>query len=217
MASATLTASLRTDTGKGAARTLRRDGKVPAIIYGHARDPQPLAISVRELEKLLSHISADNTVIDLSLGTSNARALIREIQRHPFKRQILHVDFQEIVAGEMVTVRVPLVLVGTSVGVRLHGGIVDHTMRELTIQVDPANIPNHIDIDITELDLGQSIHVSQIPVPAGATVMDEPEAAVVVIATPRAAIETVAAESEGGAEPEVIRAKKPEEGAEEKK
>ena len=172
-------------------------------------------IPTRELEKLLSHISADNTLIELSLGDTSARALIREIQRHPFKRQILHIDLQEVVAGEEVTVRVPITLIGTAVGVRLNGGIVDHTMRELTISVDPANIPNHIDVDVTDLDLGQSIHVSQLKVPAGVTVLDEEDAAVVVIATPRAAIETVATETEGtSAEPEVIRAKKPEEGAE---
>jgi large subunit ribosomal protein L25 len=215
MASATLTATPRTGTGKGVARTLRRDGQIPAVIYGHAREPQPLSISSRDLDKLLSHISADNTVIDLALGSAgSARALIREIQRHPYKRQILHVDFQEIVAGEKVTVRVPLTLVGTPVGVRLGGGIVDHTMRELTIQVDPASIPNHIDVDVSELNLGESIHVSQLKVPNGVTVMDEAEAAVVVIATPRAAVEAAATEgSESGTEPEVIRAKKPEEEA----
>jgi large subunit ribosomal protein L25 len=214
MAIATLSATPRVDTGKGAARSLRRQGQVPGVIYGHARTPQPLAIPTRELEKLLSHISADNTLIELSMDGTSARALIREIQRHPFKRQILHVDFQEVVAGEKVTVRVPIALTGTAVGVRLNGGIVDHIMRELTISVDPASIPNRIEIDITELDLGQSIHVSQVPVPAGATVLDEAEAAVVVIATPRAAIEATAAEGEqASSEPEVIRAKKPEEGA----
>ncbi|HXC25843.1 MAG TPA: 50S ribosomal protein L25 [Gemmatimonadaceae bacterium] len=217
MAIATLSATPRVDTGKGVARSLRREGQIPGVIYGHARTPQPLAIPARELEKLLSHISADNTLIELSLGGTSARALIREIQRHPFKRNILHVDFQEVVAGEKVTVRIPIALTGTPVGVRLNGGIVDHIMRELTISVDPANIPTRIEIDVTELDLGQSIHVSQVPVPAGAIVMDEAEAAVVVIATPRAAIEATAAEGEPtSAEPEVIRAKKPEEGADEK-
>jgi len=215
MATASLSATLRTDTGKGVARSLRREGHIPAVIYGHKRDPQPLAVPARELEKLLSHISADTTVIELSLGGSATRALIREIQRHPFKRQILHVDFQEIVAGEKMTVKVPLHLVGTPAGVRLGGGLVDHIIRELTISVDPANIPNHIDIDIANLELGQSIHVADITVPAGVTVMDEPEAAVLIIATPRAAIEA-AAEGEGSAEPEVIRAKKPEDSAESK-
>ena len=218
MATASLSATRRTGTGKGVARTLRRDGNVPAVIYGHKREPQALAVAARDLEKLLEHISADNTVIELGIEGATSRALIREIQRHPFKRQILHVDFQEVVAGEKMTVRVPLRLVGTPVGVRLGGGIVDHTLRELTISVDPANMPNHIDVDISELNLGESIHVSQVQVPAGVEVEDEPGAAVVVIATPRAAIEAAATgETTTGAEPEVIRAKKPEEGEGESK
>lgn len=215
MATASLSASRRSETGKGAARSLRRNGRIPAIIYGHDREPQPLAVPERDLEKLLSQISADNTVVELSIEGAGARALIREIQRHPFKRQILHVDFQEIVAGEKMTMRVPLRLVGTPVGVRLGGGIIDHTLRELNVLVDPANAPNHIDVDVTDLELGQSIHVDQLEVPAGVTVLDEPGAAVVVIATPRAAVEAVAPEAEPTpGEPEVIRAKKPEEGAE---
>lgn len=213
MASASLSATRRTGTGKGAARTLRREGKIPGVIYGHKREPQALAVAARDLEKLLDTISADNTVIELAIEGANARALIREIQRHPFKRQILHVDFQEVVAGEKMTVRIPLRLVGTPVGVRLGGGIVDHTLRELTISVDPSNIPNHIDVDVSDLGLGESIHVSQVPVPSGATVEDEPDAAVVVIATPRAAIEAAATgETPAPTEPEVLRAKKPEEG-----
>ena len=104
MATAPLSGSVRDNTGKGAARSVRRDGQVPAVIYGHGRDPQSLAINTRELEKLLEHISAENTVIDLSFDGKSSRTLIREIQRHPFKRQILHVDFQELVAGEKVIV-----------------------------------------------------------------------------------------------------------------
>ena len=218
MATATLSATRRTGTGKGNARSLRREGQIPAVIYGHARESQSLAVSARDLEKLLSHISAANSVIEIAVEGTTSRALIREIQRHPFKRVILHVDFQELVAGEKMTVRVPLRLIGTPVGVRLGGGIIDHTLRELTISVDPAQMPSQIEVDITDLDLGDSIHVSQVKVPAGVTVLDEPGAAVVVIATPRAAVEAVAVEAEPTpGEPEVIRAKKPEEGAEPEK
>ncbi|MEO5580436.1 MAG: 50S ribosomal protein L25, partial [Gemmatimonadaceae bacterium] len=98
MATAQLSGTVRENTGKGAARSVRRGGQVPAVIYGHGREPQSLAINTRELEKLLEGISAENTVIDLSFDGKSSRTLIREIQRHPFKRQILHVDFQELVA-----------------------------------------------------------------------------------------------------------------------
>jgi large subunit ribosomal protein L25 len=216
MASAQLRVSPRSTTGKGAARTLRRDGLIPAVIYGHAREPQSLAIEQRELERLLSHIAAESTVIELSMDGTTARTLIREIQRHPFKRQILHVDFQELVAGEKVTVNVPIVLVGTPEGVRAEGGILDQTMRELAIHVDPSDIPSHIDVDVSALTIGKSVHVSDLNLPEGVEVLDEEDATVCVVSAPRAAVEEtpVEAAAEGAPEePEVIgRGKEEEEG-----
>lgn len=212
MASATLTASVRENSGKGVARSLRTSGRVPAVIYGHGRDPQPLSIDTRELEKLLSHISAENTVIELTVEGQGARTIIREIQRHPFKRQILHVDFQELVAGEKIIVRVPIILMGVPDGVRMDGGILDQTMRELEVEVDPSDIPNHIEIDVTKLVIGSSLHVSDIQLPPGVEIVGDEDASVAVVSAPRAVIETVAAEEAvTGAEPEVIRARKTDE------
>src|SRR5579862_3494669 len=111
MATANLAAQFRDTVGKGAARKLRTAGSIPAVIYGHGRDPQALAINTYSLERLLEKISYRTTVIELEMGGASARTLIREIQRHPFRKQILHVDFQELVAGEKVAVRVPLVFV----------------------------------------------------------------------------------------------------------
>ncbi len=211
MASASLSGNVRDNRGKGVARSLRASGRVPAVIYGHGREPQSLSIDTRELEKLLSHISAENTVIDLSVDGKASRTLIREIQRHPFKRQILHVDFQELVAGEKVIVRLPIVLMGVPAGVRMDGGVLDQTLRELEVEVDPSNIPNHVEVDVTELHIGASVHVSDITLPEGVEVVGDPEASVCVVSAPRAAVETVAAEGEAAsAEPEVIRQKKDE-------
>ena len=112
MATAQLSATPRTTSGKGPARSLRSAGRIPGVVYGHAREPQALTLDTREFEKLLSHISAESTVIELSLDGHMTKTLIREIQRHPFKRQILHVDFQELVAGEKVQVNIPIVLLG---------------------------------------------------------------------------------------------------------
>jgi large subunit ribosomal protein L25 len=219
MATANLTATTRGDTGKGVARKLRSAGQIPGIIYGHAREAQPLTINTRDFEKLLEHISAENTVIELALDGRVSRTLIREIQRHPFRREYLHVDFQELVAGETVTVRVPLILIGIAAGVRLEGGVLDQTLRDLEIEVDPANMPNHIDVDVNNLNIGESIHVRDIQLPAGVTPLTDLDTTIVVCAAPRAAIEaTVAAPVEGAeatAEPEVIRAKKPDEDAKE--
>ena len=215
MASANLSASARDNGGKGTARKLRSEGRVPAIVYGHGRDPQALSINTRELEKLLDHISAESTVIDLDIDGKASRTLIREIQRHPFRRQILHVDFQELVAGEKISVSIPIVLMGVPDGVRMDGGILDQTMRELEIEVDPANIPNHVEVDVTKLTIGSSVHVRDIPLPDGVEVLDDEDASVCVVAAPRAVIEETAvaegAEVEAAAEPEVIRAKKPDE------
>ncbi len=205
MAIAQLSGVVRSGKGKGAARSVRRDGQVPAVIYGHKRAPQSLAINTRELEKLLEHISAENTVIELSLDGRKSRTLIREIQRHPFKKQILHVDFQELVAGEKVIVRLPIILMGVPEGVRMDGGVLDQTLRDLEVEVDPANIPNHVEVDVSALIIGSSLHVSDIVLPDGVEIVGEADASVCVVAAPRAAIETVAAaEGETGDEPEVI-------------
>ena len=219
MATAQLSATTRTGSGKGPARTLRSAGQIPGVVYGHAREPQALTLDTREFEKLLSHISAESTVIELSLDGQTTKTLIREIQRHPFKRQILHVDFQELVAGEKVQVNIPIVLLGVPEGVRASGGVMDQTLRELSIRVDPASIPDHIDVDVTGVQIGHSIHVSELSLPEGVEVLNDPEAPVCVVAAPRAVVEetAVAAEPvEGEAEPEVIgRGKEAEEEAEE--
>jgi large subunit ribosomal protein L25 len=211
MATANLRASKRTDSGKGASRKLRRDQQIPGIIYGHNREPQMLALDWRELERMLERIAPETTVIDLDIDGTTSRTLIREIQRHPFKRQVLHIDFLELVAGERVTVDIPLVLVGTASGVRNSGGILDQVMREVTVDVDPSNIPNHIDVDVSALEVNESLHVSDLVVPAGVEIQDDPEATVCVVAAPRveAEAEPTAAEAPAaGAEPELIRKEK---------
>ena len=165
MATASLSAEARTETGKGVARKLRAAGRVPAVIYGHAREAQALSLQTRELEKLLSRISTGSTVIELTLGGATAQTLIREIQRHPFKRQILHVDFQELVAGEKVTVDVPLVFVGMPEGVRLRArcssrsctasrcSSIRRTSRTTSTSTSPASA------------IGHSLHVSDSSLP----------------------------------------------------
>ncbi len=208
MASATLTASSRAETGKGAARKIRQAGNIPCVIYGHGREPQSLTVNARETEKLLKGIATSSTVIELSIDGKSARTLIREIQRHPFKRHVLHIDFQELVAGETVTVKCPIVYVGTPEGVRLEGGLLDQVMHELTIEVDPSNIPNHIDVDVSSLKLGKSMHVADIKVPAGITIKDDAGATVCVCSAPKVHAD---APAEGtAAEPELIRKPKPE-------
>ena len=216
MATAQLSASPRTTVGKGAARTLRSAGQIPAVIYGHAREPLSLAIPAREVEKLLERVSAESTVIELTLASGVARTLIREVQRHPFKKQILHIDFQELVAGEKVSVNVPIVLTGTPDGVRLSGGILSQVMSELSIRVDPVNIPRRVEADVTHVVIGHSLHVSDLKVPEGVEILDELEATIAVVSAPKVEAEPTPAPeaAEVGAEPELIRKTKDEEEAE---
>lgn len=206
MANATLNANVRAETGKGAARKIRQAGDIPAVIYGHNREPQSLVLNARETEKLVRSIPVSSTAIELTIDGKTVRTLIREIQRHPFKRLILHIDFQELVAGETVIVKCPIVYIGTPEGVRLDGGILDQIMHELQIQVDPSNIPNHIDVDITTLKVGKSLHVSDLHVPAGVKIMDDATTTVCIVQQSKQAAD---APADGAAEPELIRKAKP--------
>jgi large subunit ribosomal protein L25 len=212
MAIASLSASVRDGIGTGVARKLRQAGQVPAVIYGHGREPQSLAVNTREVEKLLSQVSAASTVIELTVDGRTARTLIREIQRHPFKRSIVHIDFQELVAGEKVTVSVPLRFVGTADGVRNSGGILEETMHQVHIRVDPSYIPDHIDVDVTPLTIGHSFHIRDLKLPEGVAVLDDAGATVCVCVAPKTATEaTPGAEGEAAAaEPELIRKPKAE-------
>src|SRR5215467_2239539 len=215
MATASLKATSRDETGTGSARKIRQGGNIPAIIYGHGREPQKLSLEGREVERLLGSISAASTVIELAVDGATSRTLIREIQRHPVRRNILHIDFQQLVAGEKVTVSVRIRFTGTADGVRNSGGILAETMHELSIRCDPAQIPDQIEVDVTPLTIGHSIHVRDLKLPEGVQVLDDPSATVCVCTVPAAAIEeptpgVEGAEPAAAAEPELIRKVKPE-------
>lgn len=209
MANASLSATARAERGKGAARSLRREGQVPAVIYGHSREPQSLAINARELGRLLEHVTG-STIIELTIDGKASRTLVREIQRHPYKRHVMHIDFQELVAGEKVTVDVPLIYRGTPAGVR-EGGIFDQILHAITISADPVHIPDHIDVDVSGLVIGHPLHVSDLQVPANIEVLDDPTAAVCLVTAPKVAEETPS--DTASAEPELIRKAKPDDEA----
>jgi large subunit ribosomal protein L25 len=216
MATASLSANVRAERGTGVARKLRQAGQVPAVIYGHGREPQSLTINTREVERLLGQFSAGSTVIELNVDGAKSNTLIREIQRHPVNRSIVHIDFQQLVAGEKITVSIPLRFVGTSDGVRNSGGILEETMHQVHLRVDPSAIPDHIDVDVTPLTIGHSIHIADLKLPEGVTILDDEGATVCVCTAPKAVEEAAPAAAEGGeaaaaAEPELIRKPKPEE------
>ena len=207
-----INAERRTGSGKGAARQLRLQGRVPAIIYGHGRATEPLSLAARELELALIGHATGSTIVDLTFDGTTVKTLIREIQRHPVRSAIVHVDFYEIHAGEKIRAEVPIHLVGSPDGVRNAGGVLDQIMRTLHIEVLPENLPERIDVDVTHLNIGKSVHVRDIAV-AGVAVLSNPEATVCTVVPPRTeeAPPTAAAPVEEVAEPELIRKPRAEE------
>jgi len=212
-----ISAAGRADTGKGVARKLRAAGRIPAVIHGHPRDPRALSLETHAFELMLEKVAYRTTVFEVDIDGTKSNALIREIQRHPFRKEILHVDFQELVAGEKVTVSVPLSFIGASIGVK-EGGIIDQIMHDFEIRVDPMAIPAKTEVDISALTIGKSLHVSDIAVPEGVEVLDDEDATVCTCAAPKeekAPEPTDAAVAAAVAEPEVLsKGKKEEEGAE---
>jgi len=201
-----LSASTRQATGKGGARQARFRGKVPAVIYGHGRDAQPLELEAKALEKALHGIEPASTIIELSVDGKTAKTLIREIQRHPIRPDIIHVDFYEIHASEKVKLKVPVHLVGNPDGVRNAGGVLDQVTREVEIEVLPENIPDRVELDVTALKIGDSLHVRDLSI-ANAKLLTDADLTIATVVPPRAeevATPTPEAAAEV-AEPELIR------------
>jgi large subunit ribosomal protein L25 len=201
-----LAASLRTETGKGPARQARFRGQVPAVIYGHGRTAQSLTVEAKALELALTGVEPASTIIELALDGKKTKTLIREIQRHPIRPDIIHVDFYEIHAEEKVTLKVPVHLVGAPDGVRNAGGVLDQVTREVEIEVLPEHIPDRVELDVTALKIGDSLHVHALTIP-NATILTPPDQTIATIVPPRA--EEVAAPAPEAtaevAEPELIR------------
>jgi large subunit ribosomal protein L25 len=212
-ANATLNAKTREGQGKGDNRKLRQTGFVPAVIYGHGEKTRSVAVNAHELELLFNRVHVENTIIDLNVeGDKKAiRTLVREVQKHPARGEIVHVDFYQVHAGELVHIQIPISFVGTAVGVR-NGGMLQHTMDELDVKVSADNIPSHIEVDITNLDIGDSVHVRDLKIPAGIEVLDGPDRSVCSLTPPQAGIaEAAPVEAVAPTEPEVIRRKKEDE------
>ena len=215
---ATLHATPRTRAGKGVARSLRREGRIPAVIYGRGRDPEAIDVDTTSLTRLLAQIAAATTIVDVTVeGRTTVKALIREIQRNPVRpADIIHLDLYEVHADQKVTIEVPVKLIGVPDGVKNFGGVLDQIMHDMSIRVLPANIPEHIDVDVSALAIGQSIHISDLQQQAGTyEIMNDPRQTICTVVAPRAE-EVVApvAEEVAPVEPELIRKVKPDEEAE---
>src|SRR5690606_25618368 len=198
---ATLNARIRQGKGKGAARKLRRSGEIPATAYGHGQDAQSLSVNAHELHLLLSKINPETTLVDLSIdGGRPSPTLIREVQHHPSRPTILHVDLFKVKAGEKLHVEVPIRLHGVPVGVRDSGGVLQEVLRELTVECLPKDIPAGIDVDVENLELGRSVHVSEVSV-ENATILNDAELVICTVTAPTTQPSQEETEEAGETEP----------------
>jgi large subunit ribosomal protein L25 len=185
-----LLAEFREDQGKGASRRLRRDGKVPAILYGGHSDARSLSVSHQKLLIMLEQERFYSTILSLKVGEESQPAILKDVQRHPFKNAILHIDFQRVEDNQKIRISIPLHFKGEAVspGVKSQGGIVSHMRTQVEVSCLPKDLPEFIEVDLSNLALNESIHLSQLPLPAGVQLVDlaKEDSAVVAIHSPRA-------------------------------
>ncbi|MFP3998441.1 MAG: 50S ribosomal protein L25/general stress protein Ctc [Desulfobacterales bacterium] len=182
-----LNAQTRQETGKGAARVLRRQGRIPAVLYGSDIDTQILSVSAQELERMFNNPKFTRGLINLVVekgGKSQRTVMIKEFQRDPVKEHYIHIDFHEIKMDQKIATMVPITTTGTSKGVE-EGGILQIIRRELEVYCLPANIPEQIEIDISELDVGDSVHVSEIPLAEGVEIPYEVDFTILTVVSPK--------------------------------
>jgi large subunit ribosomal protein L25 len=188
-----LAAENRADKGKGAARRLRAAGRVPAVLYGHGTKPRPLSVDAREFGHALRTDAGTNVLLELEVGRTRHLALAKEIQRHPVKGTLTHVDFIVVRRGEKVQVTVPVHLVGEAPGVR-EGGIADQDLYQVRIEAEVTAVPDAVAADVSGLRIGDVLRVGDLKAPEGATILDDLEASVVSVVPPT--VEPVAEEAE---------------------
>ncbi len=207
-----LKAEIREGTGKRVAKDLRNKGLVPAVVYKAGKEALNLQLVTRDIDDVVHTKAGENVIITLKLQGEAAKGkdktvIIKEIQRGPIKGEILHVDFHEISLTEMLKVNVPLAVHGEPAGVIKDGGILEHILWEVQVECLPVNIPGKIEVDVSNLNIGDAIYVKNIVVPEGVKILNDPELIAIIIKPPK--VEAPKAEvAEETTEPELIREKK---------
>src|SRR6266508_4330872 len=207
-----LKAQPRRDVGRSAVRKLRARGLIPAIIYGGNNKPQALQVAAREINAMMSHASGENVLVDLEIAgeKSNRTALVQEVQHSPVGGEIRHVDFHAISMDETIQAEVPLEPVGTANGVKNFGGLLEQSLRVLTLECLPRDLPDRITVDISQLNIGDSIHVRDIQLPSGVAAKVQPDLTAFSVLAPIVEEAPAVATAEAAAGPEVITEKKEE-------
>lgn len=195
-----LDAEPRTSSGSGAARALRREGKVPGVVYGFGEPAQSVQLNLRDVQGILRE-HAEHALVELNISGANENVVVRELQRNTVRRQLLHVDFQRVRMDEEISVDVEVVLDGTPVGVR-EGGILEFFARTLHVRALPANLPDALHVDVSTLRIGDSLHVRDIAVAEAVTVVSDEDTVVATVATPQ--LETEESVEPTESEPQLI-------------
>src|SRR5438067_5702901 len=201
--------------GRAAVRKLKARGVVPAVVYGGKEKPEPLQVLRRDVTVMLSHASGENILVELEIAGEKATrsALVQEVQHSPVGGGVLHIDFHAVSMYEKIEADVPLEPIGTANGVKNFGGLLEQSLRALTIECLPRDLPDKISVDVSNLNIGDSIHVRDIQLPNGVTAKVQPDLTAFSVLAPAVEEEPVAAAVEGAAAgPEVITEKKPAEG-----
>jgi large subunit ribosomal protein L25 len=206
-----LTAQKRTLIGRNAIKKIKEKGLVPGVIYGSQTEPIALQIEGRELTTVLAHASSEHVLVELEIVDGSERtnrlALIQEVQHHPLKRELLHVDFQAVSATEKIISEVPIEAVGEALGVRTFGGLLEYSLRTLEVECFPQDLPDIVRIDVTNLSIGESLHVRDIRLPTGVETITDGDLTVVSVVASRVG-EEVTETAEVALTPEVITEKK---------
>lgn len=213
---ATIKAEKRTASGKGMARKLRATGRTPAVVYGQGEEALHLSVDTLETTNLFNHISVENTIVELVVeGEKEAiQTLVREVQVHPFRPDLLHVDFYKIQTGVELEVQIPLHLHGTAPGVKLQGGVLQQLEHDLPVRTVPSLIPDELTLDVSGLEIGDQLTAADLELPEGVTLLLDDDKTLVVVQAPRLEEEEEEdEETEDLLEPELVGEEDEEEGA----
>lgn len=212
MSDKTLVGYDRKDLRKGTTKQLRRDGQIPAVIYGK-NESKSIYIEAREFDKKFHHIS-ENTLITIKIGRKKHDVLIKDYQENHLKNYMVHIDFYEVEQGKLLRTNIPVHLEGSAKGVK-EGGLLEQTLHEVEVECTPKDIPESFILDISALEMGESLHVSSLTAPKGVKILSGEDETIVTITAPRLEAEEGEEEAAEASEPEVIGAKRDEEGSEE--
>ena len=192
MKSVLLNAFPRTLSGRGEVKKLRTAGRIPAVIYGGQTKPESLELVAKEMEDLIHHSLSENILVDLALDKAQRLALVQEVQHHPLDGKVLHVDFHEVSPTEKVTIMVPVETIGEAAGVKTGGGVLEHVLFKIKVRALPKDLPEQILVDVTQLELGKSIHLGEIKAPEGVEILGDKNVPVIAVALPKTEAEEAA-------------------------